>query len=146
MEVEQWNAILWLSTKWGFQAAREYAIAAIDKIKQDPLDRIDIARLCKVEKWKLPAFTDLCLRTNPLTAQDARRLNLETFADLCKVREMLKKEELTARSLKRDGKGLAGAGAESRGNLPLDPEKLRADAERFLRACKGLDLGTLCYN
>jgi len=108
-------------------AAREYAIAAIDNIEQDSVDRIDLARLCNVQKWLLPAFSQLCLRKESLTAKEADRLEIETYADLCKVREIVIR-----------------ATAESKGQNQTSSatvERMRSNLEKCLKACKGLGLG-----
>ena len=44
-----------------------------------------------VEHWLIPAYCDICERTEPLTDQEAERLGAVTTARLARARELLRK-------------------------------------------------------
>lgn len=89
----QLGAALHLSTMWGFDAVREYAIKEIDQRfppggdNYDPFDRLDLADRTNVAKWRRPAFEAICNRSNSLTLDDGRRLGIERLVVVSAIRE-----------------------------------------------------------
>jgi hypothetical protein len=57
----------------------------------DPVDRILVSRrfdTCQLEEWMLQRYLTLCERTDPISVQEAQRLNsVETVALLAIARE-----------------------------------------------------------
>ncbi|KAG8943591.1 hypothetical protein FRC03_002432 [Tulasnella sp. 419] len=87
LELDQWKAILQLCTMWECSELRDYSIRKIEEYKLNPMDSILLAAKCRVEKWLKPAYTELCIRADPLTIEDATHLGLLLFAFLCQLRE-----------------------------------------------------------
>ncbi|KAG8924916.1 hypothetical protein FRC02_010101 [Tulasnella sp. 418] len=85
--LDEWKAILHLSTMWSFEELREHAIREIESIKPPPVDLILLARRCQVEKWLRPAYLELCKRPETITADEGRLLGIDLFAALCHIRE-----------------------------------------------------------
>ncbi|KAG8895975.1 hypothetical protein FRB99_000236 [Tulasnella sp. 403] len=86
---QQWSSSLHLATMWHFDQVREFIIESLDnQIRSiDPLDRIDVAIKCSVEKWLVPAYVALCTQEQPLSDSVGHRLGIVRFAALCRIRE-----------------------------------------------------------
>ncbi|KAG8896532.1 hypothetical protein FRB99_008853 [Tulasnella sp. 403] len=91
---QQWSAALHLSTMWHFDKTRNYIIQHLDAHIEslDPLDCIELADRCRVEKWLAPAFAKLCAREEPLSAREGELLGFRRFAAICRIRETKAKE------------------------------------------------------
>ncbi|KAG8892794.1 hypothetical protein FRB99_002435, partial [Tulasnella sp. 403] len=86
---QQWSSSLHLATMWHFDQVRKFIIQNIDDQIDgiNPLDRIDLAIKCSVEKWLVPAYVALCTQEEPLGDPVGHRLGLVRFAALCRIRE-----------------------------------------------------------
>ncbi|KAG8943590.1 hypothetical protein FRC03_002431 [Tulasnella sp. 419] len=87
IDLEQWKAVLHLSTLWDFSEIRELSIRRIVALKPSPMDSILLARKCEVQQWFKPAYVSLCTRAEHLTADEGFLLGLSLFADLTRIRE-----------------------------------------------------------
>jgi len=98
LDMNQWEAVLALATKWDIAAVRDHAITVFDKRfqDQDPLLRLDLALKCKVPKWFQPAYRQLCERTTSLTVEEAERLGIRRYAAIIRIREELQRQRFEA--------------------------------------------------
>ncbi|KAG8936147.1 hypothetical protein FRC02_004175 [Tulasnella sp. 418] len=87
LSLEQWKAVLHLSTMWHLPELRDLAIKNIDTLKPSPIDAILLAQKFLVQQWLKPAYVQLCARLEPLSAEEGERLGVQAFVDLAKLRE-----------------------------------------------------------
>ncbi|KAH9006216.1 hypothetical protein EDB86DRAFT_696514 [Lactarius hatsudake] len=85
---EQWKSVLNLSTRWGFASLRKLALNSIKP--PTPHDKLLLARTYSINHWVLPALTALCERTQPLSLDEARRMNMEDVILVATVREEIR--------------------------------------------------------
>ncbi|KAH7907393.1 hypothetical protein BJ138DRAFT_1014582 [Hygrophoropsis aurantiaca] len=83
----EWAAVLKLSTKWGFENARQQAIDQMESMSIDPIDKICLARDYDVDEWLAPAVNDLVKREEPINVNDVDRLGLEFALKVAAIRE-----------------------------------------------------------
>ncbi|KAG8998947.1 hypothetical protein FRB94_006493 [Tulasnella sp. JGI-2019a] len=90
INIHQWASILKIASLWSFKATKAYAITVFDTrfTDEDPFDRLDHAFQCGVPKWVRPAYATICLREEPLSADEGRRLGWERYAAICRIREL----------------------------------------------------------
>ncbi|KAG8942288.1 hypothetical protein FRC03_003374 [Tulasnella sp. 419] len=87
IDIEQWKAILHLSTMWEFGTLRDFAIGKIQDLKIPAMDSLLLATKCRVQQWLKPAYVELCRRSALLSDQEAELLGLPIFAALSRLRE-----------------------------------------------------------
>jgi hypothetical protein len=88
--LEDWVAILDLTTLWEFADIKSLALRQISLLEVDPVDRIVLGHQFRVEKqWAFPAYISLCSRTNPLSVLEATKLGVATAAMIAIAREKL---------------------------------------------------------
>ncbi|KAG8852248.1 hypothetical protein FRB96_008894 [Tulasnella sp. 330] len=89
LNIDQWTAVLKLSTHWGFAAVRDYAIAVFDTRfeDQDPSSRIELAEMFEVFKWIKPAYHQLSKRPTVLSLEEAERLGMAHYSAITQMRE-----------------------------------------------------------
>ncbi|KAJ2915774.1 hypothetical protein MD484_g4629, partial [Candolleomyces efflorescens] len=85
--LEQWKAVLRLSSKWFFNDVRQRAIAAVNAIDVSLLERIEMAREHHVSAWLLDGYRKLASRSEPITVEEAESLGLRKAILLCGLRE-----------------------------------------------------------
>jgi hypothetical protein len=85
-KLSQWMDVLHLSSKWNFIHARAAAIQAIPPLAS-PVDKIVLGRTYDLAEWLPSAYTDILERTQSLTIEESRRMNLEDVVALAKGRE-----------------------------------------------------------
>ncbi|CAE7125787.1 unnamed protein product [Rhizoctonia solani] len=76
-----------LATLYDYPTLRAYSIAHLNQASLGPIRRIEIARECKLPEWEEPAYIELGQRDEPITAQEAAVLGLETLTDISRRRE-----------------------------------------------------------
>ncbi|VDC03763.1 unnamed protein product [Peniophora sp. CBMAI 1063] len=86
--LEEWVAVLRLSTMWKFKGKRELAISVLG-IAAPPLEKLRLARAYDVEAWLHPAFVALCVRHKTLSLKEAEKLPLRDVMRLVSAREAL---------------------------------------------------------
>ncbi|KAG8921817.1 hypothetical protein FRC02_012339 [Tulasnella sp. 418] len=91
--LDQWKAVLFVTTMWKFSILRDLAIRSIEDMKPPPLDTILLARGYNVPRLLSMAYTDLCMRTTPITAEEGEILGYRSFADLVRIRESRKNSQ-----------------------------------------------------
>jgi hypothetical protein len=96
---EEWSAILDLSTRWGFTSIRDLAIRCIKP--RDPLKKLLLARKNNIDVWIQPALSELCMRPQPLSLEEARLMEFEDVILVGSVRQTTRSYTLTV-----DGTGI----------------------------------------
>ncbi|KAG8916232.1 hypothetical protein FRC02_004103 [Tulasnella sp. 418] len=89
IDLQQWSAILHLSTMWSYPKLRERAMTEIEKLNPSLKDYILLSRKCNVPKWLELAYNQLCRRDEPITVEEGLVLGIEVFTRLCHLRELL---------------------------------------------------------
>ncbi|KAI4517259.1 hypothetical protein GGG16DRAFT_52697 [Schizophyllum commune] len=88
--VDDWIAVLELSTMWGFTDIREVAIKKLGSLTMDPVHKIVTQMRYDIERaWSLDAFDALCRRPKPLDIEEGERLGVEVLAKVASTREKL---------------------------------------------------------
>jgi len=87
LEVPQLTCALLLSTVWQFDAVRDWTIAKLDKVLQDPMVRIELALSCSIPKWLLPAYIGLCTQDEHLSWGEVERIGFRTYHIVSRARE-----------------------------------------------------------
>ncbi|VDC05717.1 unnamed protein product [Peniophora sp. CBMAI 1063] len=88
-------SILYLATRWGFDGLRDIALSRLEALA-DPVVKLMSARVCSVTHWYIPAYTSLCLRDEPLSVDEARKLEPEDMMRIFHAREAIFRERLAA--------------------------------------------------
>ncbi|KAL1662388.1 hypothetical protein GGF50DRAFT_59095 [Schizophyllum commune] len=88
--VDEWTSVLRLATKWSIRSLRDLAIEEIEP-KASPFDKVCVAReFDQGQNWLVPAFVDICSRSESLTRAEAERLGLPTVVEVSRIREEVK--------------------------------------------------------
>jgi len=103
--VYDWTTLLSVARKFSMQKIRDLAIDRLALIAT-PAEKVELANDYSIEDWLVPAFTDLCLKLEPLSIDDGYRLGIDgviklqemqteiksncvKYLDMKKVREMV---------------------------------------------------------
>jgi hypothetical protein len=92
LSYEQWKSVLHLATRWGFVSLRRLALGSIEP--PTPFDQLLLARSHSVDEWVLPALSELCERTVPLSLNEARQMSIEDVVLVNTVREDIRHHTL----------------------------------------------------
>lgn len=95
LAVEEWTAAVNLATRLEFDVIREFAIRCIETqygAEHHAIDRIDLSISCGIDKWLHPAYDTLCVRNDPITAEEGSRLGHERSAAIWRIREAYRSE------------------------------------------------------
>ena len=84
--------MLHLSTRWDFDSIRRLALNNIQP--PTPHDRLILARTYSINDWVVPALSELCERSSPLTLDEARRMDIEDVVLVATVREDIRNHAL----------------------------------------------------
>lgn len=88
--VDEWTSVLRLATKWSIGSLRDLAIEEIEP-KASPFDKVCVAReFDQGQNWLVPAFVDICSRSESLTRAEAEQLGLPTVVEVSRIREEVK--------------------------------------------------------
>ncbi|KAG8945156.1 hypothetical protein FRC03_001798 [Tulasnella sp. 419] len=88
IDLQQWSAILHLSTMWSYPKLRECAMKEIEKLNPSLKDYILLSRKCDVPKWLELVYNQLCRRDESITVEEGLVLGIEVFTRLCHLREL----------------------------------------------------------
>lgn len=124
---------------WHFDSVRDYIIRQLDPVvvNLNPFDRVDIADRCRVEKWLVPAFAQICAREAPPTAEEGSRLGLHRFTAIWRIREQkLKDDAMRAGNARFSRKARPSVGSELEGG--------ETQSNPFKDACCGHRCAKLC--
>ncbi|KAG8919850.1 hypothetical protein FRC02_001334 [Tulasnella sp. 418] len=84
---KHWGAVLRLATMWIWDELRARAIREIERLKPCAALSIHLAQNCDVPHWLEPAYIDLCLRSEPITAEEGTLIGIQTLTTICQIRE-----------------------------------------------------------
>ena len=84
--------MLHLSTRWDFASIRKLALSSIDVPTAH--DRLLLARKYSVGHWVVPALSELCERTTPLSLSEARQMDMEDVILVSTAREDIRSHML----------------------------------------------------
>lgn len=90
MHREDWVSVLKLSTMWDFLDIRKLAIQELSKMEISTVDKIILARDCKVAEWLLSGYNELAKRSETISLDEAARLGWEATVRIFQVREEVK--------------------------------------------------------
>jgi hypothetical protein len=96
--LDEWVALLSISTRFGMEKIRQRAIYQIDdeEFEVDPIEKILLANSYDIEGWHAPAYAALCQRAKPLEVWEAEKLGLITAVKLAQVREEIRESALAS--------------------------------------------------
>jgi hypothetical protein len=77
---------------WAIDRAKKFAFQALEHAVMPSVDKIELAIRCCVPTWLEPAYVDLCTREDPLTLEEASRLQLDKYFALTQIRERLSRD------------------------------------------------------
>ncbi|QRV79084.1 hypothetical protein RhiJN_07099 [Ceratobasidium sp. AG-Ba] len=75
------------STDFDYPELRTFAIARLESMQLDAIDRIRYAREFGIPTWEIPAYEELCGREEPITEDEAIVLGIGVFVQVAKIRE-----------------------------------------------------------
>ncbi|QRV93756.1 hypothetical protein RhiJN_21774 [Ceratobasidium sp. AG-Ba] len=75
------------STDFDYPELRTFAIAKLESMQLDAIDRIRYAREFGIPAWEIPAYEELCGREEPITEDEAIVLGIGVFVQVAKIRE-----------------------------------------------------------
>ena len=87
---EEWSRLLSISCKFALEKIRNRAVKELTAMNIDPVDRVVLAVKHDIPDWLFPAYVDLCIRSEPLREDEARKLGLSTTVKLACAREKLR--------------------------------------------------------
>ncbi|KAG9077660.1 hypothetical protein FRC06_008781 [Ceratobasidium sp. 370] len=76
-----------LATKYDYPDLRDFAISNLGKSGLGFTDRIQLARKYNISDWEATALEELCERDEPIAAEEADAIGLETFVRVAHIRE-----------------------------------------------------------
>jgi len=102
LTVEEWTAVLKLSTMWDFSHVRKLAIKELSNIAMNPVNRILLGRQYTLQTWLFAGYEELAKRTEPISIGEAERLGWDTAILIFQIREESLAKFQTARITSRD--------------------------------------------
>lgn len=102
--MEDWISLLAASTALSLPRIRERALAELESENSclDAVDRLLLADRYDIDRWRAPAYVQLCTRDRPLQESEAALLGVKVASQLAEIREKIlleMLEECQARSL-----------------------------------------------
>ncbi|CAE7192797.1 unnamed protein product [Rhizoctonia solani] len=111
-----------ISSAYGFDRMRDFAIQHLEKASLGAIQRIQLAREFGLLSWEDPAYKELSERENAITEEEAQVLGFAAFAKLAQAREEHKDK------LKKEQEEKAKKEAEAKAKKEAE-EKARKEAE-----------------
>ncbi|KAG2367606.1 hypothetical protein BDR07DRAFT_1478961 [Suillus spraguei] len=109
---EHWLTILEFSTAWQFPEMKKLAVAELDKLDIEPIEKITMYDKYHINKsLLLPAYKLLCKRASRMSDEEGERLKMPTVLGILEARE-------------RAVKSAAKAGCRSPTSADADDEEL----------------------
>jgi hypothetical protein len=84
--LDQWESVLHLASKWGFESILSLALREILPLAS-AVDKIVLGRKYGFDDWLTPAFVAVCARAEPLSLEEAKRMDGEDVARIYQARE-----------------------------------------------------------
>lgn len=90
--LEEWIALLSVSSRLLFDKVREHAISAIERHVPplEPARKVLLATKHDMPQWLNPAFTELCTRPDPLSEGEEHELGAEIAERVGRARDRVK--------------------------------------------------------
>ena len=88
ISVEEWSAVLRLSTEWSFQGIRELAMKRLEPIAT-PIEKIVLSHSYAIPGWLPEAYTSLCERPHSLIASEIKVVQPEDVELVMSIRETI---------------------------------------------------------
>lgn len=85
--IEEWSSVLHLASQWDFSSLRQLAIDNLAILIMSPIDRIVIGQAYHIPEWLVPAYTELCMRDDPLTLDEGKKLGMEDVITIGQLRQ-----------------------------------------------------------
>jgi hypothetical protein len=112
--LEEWVALLSISTRFDFEKIRSRAIDEIDSDRHtfyaernlnyrqrrwelDPITKIALAMKHDVPEWLAPAYEQLCRRIKPLDEQEGEKLGMKIVTMVMRAREAVREQHSDGR-------------------------------------------------
>ncbi|KAJ4471528.1 hypothetical protein J3R30DRAFT_1090883 [Lentinula aciculospora] len=86
---EEWTSVLKLATRWDFDSIRELAVESLTS-SASPADLIILAHRYDVSQWLLPEYMELCVRDEPLSLEEGRKLGVNTVVAINQIRHQIR--------------------------------------------------------
>lgn len=92
LSLDNWVAILSISSRYDMDRIRQRAIRQIDSHRPviDPVEKIALAQKHDIPSWLPLAYASLCQRVNPLEEFEAEKLGLKVTVKLARAREAVR--------------------------------------------------------
>ena len=90
--LDDWIALLSISTRYVFDKIRELAIMEISRQVLDPVHKITLANKYDVAQWLPVAFTDLMKRPEPITEAEAESIGMRNMVRVARARELAREK------------------------------------------------------
>ncbi len=100
VSLEDWIALLSISTRFVFDKIRDMAILEISSRMLDPIKKITLANKYNIPQWLSPAYVDLCKRPEPLNDDEAETLGLKTVVRVARAREIVRDKGFVTSSVR----------------------------------------------
>ncbi|CAE6473801.1 unnamed protein product [Rhizoctonia solani] len=115
-----------IGTRYGCPDMRNFAITQLEsRFQSPPIDRIKLSDEFNIPNWAIPAFIELCQRTEPISQREARILGAERLAEVSRIREA----EQRRKFIQLVDKSMGPCGVFEAGQMTDD--KLRDDASEI---------------
>ncbi|EMD36832.1 hypothetical protein CERSUDRAFT_114747 [Gelatoporia subvermispora B] len=87
--VPYWKALLSISSRFVFDRIRQAAVKSLGKRSPPlhPTDLIFLANKYSISPWLKPAYTELCMRKEPLSDAEATTIGVKATAQIARARE-----------------------------------------------------------
>ncbi|KAF8963593.1 hypothetical protein BDZ97DRAFT_1758440 [Flammula alnicola] len=86
---EEWVSVLKIATQWEFASIRRLSIDCLSK-NLATADRVAIGKCYDVQQWLVPAYTDLCIREQPLGLNEGQKLGMEDVIEIYRIRSLIR--------------------------------------------------------
>ena len=100
VSLEDWIALLSISTRFVFDKIRDMAIMEISSRMLDPIKKITLANKYNIPQWLSPAYVDLSKRPDPLNDDEAETLGLKTVVRVARAREAVRDKGYVTSSIR----------------------------------------------
>ncbi|OCH94658.1 hypothetical protein OBBRIDRAFT_103898 [Obba rivulosa] len=94
----QWTALLSIFSRFMFDKIRVMSTNALEALSPplNPVDRIILSMQFDIPHWLKPALVDLCMRQQPLSDVEGRRVGLKASLQISRARERFKTASTSA--------------------------------------------------
>ena len=95
--VEDWISLLAASTSLCLPRIRERALSELERDTSclDAIDRLLLADRYDIDRWRAPAYVELCVRDRPIQESEATLLGVKVTSQLAEIRERVLLEMLS---------------------------------------------------